>query len=233
MEFEVYCDEAHPDLFTSANPTAQYLMIGSLWLPADLRDDIKSKIKGLREKHNVWGEIKWTKVSPSKLEFYLDLIDLFVGYGTMMRFRCIAVDQQSVNMQLHGGDHELGFYKFYYQVLHHWIYDFNTYRVFCDQKTNREPYRFTELRKVLDNANLSANVACVQALPSKEVTLIQLTDLLLGAASSRMNKTLGEGTAKETVVKALEQRLSIPSLRPTYQSEPKFNIFKINLGGGW
>jgi hypothetical protein len=115
----------------------------------------------------------------------------------------------------------------------HWIYDFNTYRIFCDQKSNREPQRFLELRKVLDNANLSANVACVQALPSKEVTLIQLTDLLLGAASSRMNKTLGEGTAKETVVKALEQRLSIPSLRPTYQSEPKFNIFKINLGGGW
>jgi hypothetical protein len=233
MQFEVYCDEAHPDLFTSANPQAQYLMIGSLWLPADLRDEIKTKIKALRGKHNAWGEIKWTKVSPSKLEFYLDLIDLFVGYGTMLRFRCIAVDQESVNMRLHNSDHELGFYKFYYQVLHHWIYDFNTYRIFCDQKSNREPQRFTELRKVLDNANLSADVERVQALPSKEVTLIQLADLLLGAASSRMNKTLGEGTAKETVVKALEQRLSIPSLRPTYQSEPKFNIFKINLGGGW
>ena len=62
MEFEVYCDEAHPDLFTSANPTAQYLMIGSLWLPADLRDELKTKIKALREKHSAWGEIKWTKV---------------------------------------------------------------------------------------------------------------------------------------------------------------------------
>jgi hypothetical protein len=41
MEFEVYCDEAHPDLFTSANPKAQFLMIGSLWLPAELRDDIE------------------------------------------------------------------------------------------------------------------------------------------------------------------------------------------------
>jgi hypothetical protein len=184
-------------------------------------------------KHNAWGEIKWTKISPSKLDFYLDLVDLFVGYGTMLRFRCIAVDQQSVNMKLHGDDHELGFYKFYYQVLHHWIYDFNTYHIFCDQKSNREPHRFSELRRVLDNANLSANVACVQALPSKEVTLIQLTDMLLGAASSRMNKTLGAGTAKEAVVRALEQRLSVPALRPTYQSEPKFNIFKINLGGGW
>ena len=62
MEFEVYCDEANPDLFTSAKPKAQYLMIGSLWLPADLRDEIKTKIKALREKHSAWGEIKWTKV---------------------------------------------------------------------------------------------------------------------------------------------------------------------------
>jgi len=232
MEFEVYCDEANPDLFSSAKPKAQYLIIGSLWLPAELREDIKSKIKTLRENHNAWGEIKWIKISPSKLGFYLDLIDLFVGYGNMLRFRCIAVDQQSVNMQLLGGDHELGFYKFYYQVLHHWIYDFNTYRVFCDQKSNRDPQRLLELRRVLDNANLSAKVACVQALPSKEVVLIQLTDLLLGAASSRMNKTLGDGTAKETVVKALEQRLSVKTLHSN-QSEPKFSIFKINLGGGW
>lgn len=233
MEFEVYCDEANPDLFTSAKPKAQYMMIGSLWIPAEHRDDIKAKIKALREKHTAWGEIKWTKISPSKLGFYLDLVDLFVGYGNMLRFRCIAVDQQSVNMKLHGGDEELGFYKFYYQVLHHWIYDFNTYRIFCDQKSNRDPHRFPELRRVLDNANLSANVACVQALPSKEVVLIQLTDLLLGAASSRMNNTLNEGSAKETVVKALEERLSVRHLCPTYQSEPKFNIFKINLRGGW
>lgn len=165
MEFEVYCDEAHPDLFTSTAPKAQHLMIGSLWLPADLRSDIKTKIKTIREKHNAWGEIKWTKISPSKLEFYLDLVDLFVGYGNMLRFRCIAVDQQSVDMQFHGGDNELGFYKFYYQVLHHWIYDFNNYHIFCDQKSNRETNRFSELRRVLDNANLSANVKCVQALP--------------------------------------------------------------------
>lgn len=233
MEFEVYCDEAHPDLFTSSDPKAQHLMIGSLWLPAELREDLKKRIRSLREEHGAWGEIKWTKISPSKLDFYLGLINMFADYGTDLRFRCIAVDQQSVNMRFHGGDNELGFYKFYYQVLHHWIYDFNSYRIFCDQKSNRESNRFSELRRVLDNANLSANVKCVQALPSKQVVLIQLADLLLGAASSRLNQTLGEGTAKEAVVQTLEQRLSVSLLQPTYQSEPKFNIFKINLGGGW
>jgi|GEM_PF-1581744 len=58
MEFEVYCDENHPELFTSQKPTANYLMIGSLWLPAELRDEIKARIWSLRKEHKVWGEIK-------------------------------------------------------------------------------------------------------------------------------------------------------------------------------
>tara|TARA_R110002124_G_scaffold87355_2_gene224946 strand:+ start:303 stop:1001 length:699 start_codon:yes stop_codon:yes gene_type:complete len=232
MEFEVYCDEAHPDLFTSQKPQAQYLMIGSLWLPAALREEVKTKIKVLRQEHNAWGEIKWTKVSPSQLAFYIELVEMFIGYGDKMRFRCIAVDQQQINMDLHQGDHELGFYKFYYQVLHHWILDFNSYRIFCDLKSNREPARFTKLRQVLDNANLSADVQCVQALPSKQVTLIQLTDLFLGAASSRLNQTLREGSAKEALVLELEQRLG-RRLGPTWRSERKFNIFNIDLRGGW
>lgn len=231
MQFEIYCDEAFPDLFTSERPQARYLMIGSLWLPAEFREDLKIKIKQLREKHNAWGEIKWSKVSPSKLLFYNELIDLFFEYGDNLRFRCIAVDREQVNLALHAGDHELGFYKFYYQVLHHWILDFNTYTIFCDTKSNRERDRLHELKRVLGNANLSASISCVQALPSKEVALIQMADLLLGAASSRMNETLREGSAKEKLVIALENRLG--RLQPTLRGARKFNIFKINLRGGW
>ena len=44
MRFEVYCDEALPDLFTSEKPRAKYLMIGALWLPAELREEAKAKI---------------------------------------------------------------------------------------------------------------------------------------------------------------------------------------------
>ncbi|KIC43848.1 hypothetical protein RA28_19680 [Ruegeria sp. ANG-S4] len=232
MKFDVYCDEAFPDLLTSQNPNADYLMIGSLWLPSDLRAQAKERIAELREKHSVWGEIKWTKVSPSKIDFYLDLVDMFFGFGDAMRFRCIAVNHANVNMAHHEDDHELGFYKFYYQVLHHWILHNNTYRIFCDMKSNRDPQRFGKLRKVLSNANLDAEVECVQALPSREVVLIQLADLLLGAAGSRLNRTLRVGSAKEAVVHKIEERLG-RQIAPTWQNERKFNVFKINLRGGW
>lgn len=232
MEFEVYCDEAHPDVLTSASPRARHLMIGSLWLPAGLRGEIKSRIHALRQRHSAWGEIKWTKVSRNRQDFYFELIDLFVSYGANFRFRCIAVDRTQFNLALHLNDGELGFYKFYYQLLHHWILDFNQYRVFCDTKSNRDPTRLPVLAQCLSRANLSSTICDVQSLPSGEVVLIQLCDLLLGAASSRINGTLNDGTVKAAVVKRLETALDRP-LAPTRKAEEKFNIFKIRLQGGW
>lgn len=235
MKFEVYCDEVLPDLFSSANPPAQHLLIGGLWLPAELRDDIKNKIKAMRAKHEVWGEIKWRKISASKQPFYEELIDLFMSYGMDLRFRCIAIDRAEVNFDLHhDNDTELGFYKFYYQLLHHWIYDFNEYRIFCDLKSNRDRSRLHVLQRCLSYANKSAVIADVQSLPSPQVALLQLCDILLGCAQSRINERLTPGTAKESVVKRLEARLNVGStLAPTPRTEEKFNIFRIRLGGGW
>lgn len=232
MKFEVYCDEANPDVLTSANPRARYLMIGSLWLPDGLRDEIKSRVSALRERNQAWGEIKWSKVSPNRCNFYVELIDLFFAYGDSLRFRCIAVDRAQLNQALHDNDSELGFYKFYYQLLHHWILDFNEYRIFCDIKSNRDPKRLPVLSQCLAYANLTSSIQSIQSLPSHEVVLIQLCDLLLGAASSRINKTLNEGSAKAAVVQRLESALG-RQLVPTHKGEEKFNIFKIRLQGGW
>lgn len=233
MRFEVYCDEALPDLFTSQKPRAKYLMIGALWLPTDLREEAKAKIARLRERHNVHGEMKWRKISPSRVDFYAEVIDMFFAYGSDMRFRCIAVDHAKTDLDhFHDGDGELGFYKFYYQLLHHWILDFNEYTVFCDLKSNRSPTRLAELRKVLSNANLLAEIVNVQPLPSGQLVLMQLCDILLGAASSRLNFDAPASPAKLAIVERIEARLG-RKIAPTWKSEEKFNVFKINLKGGW
>lgn len=233
MKFEVYCDETQPDLFTSKKPRAQYLMIGALWLPASLREDAKAKVAALRERHGIHGEMKWGKISPAAQGFYEEIIDLFFSYANDLRFRCIAVDHAKIDMaKFHDGDGELGFYKFYYQLLHHWILDFNEYIFFCDLKTTRSPSRLAELRKVLTNANLLADIVDVQPLPSGQLVLMQLCDILLGAASSRLNGTGPASPAKLAIVERIEARLGC-RLAPTWKSEEKFNIFKINLQGGW
>ena len=233
MRFEVYCDETLPDLLTSQRPRARYLMIGSLWLDAEIRKDAKERITALRHRHAVWGEMKWTKISSSKQAFYEELIDVFISFGQDMRFRCIAVDRERVNLSFHNHDGELGYYKFYYQLLRPWIQGSNEYRILFDLKTNRRRDRLSDLKHYLRLSNQLTTITDIQSLPAREVDLLQLCDVLLGAASSRLNRTgRGERTAKETFVKKLEERLKVHGqLGPTLSTEKKFNIFKFQLAG--
>ena len=98
-------------------------------------------------------------------------------------------------------------------------------------KSNRNLARLGQLRRILNDTNQFTDVECVQAVPSREVVLIQLADFLLGAVGSRLNNTLSEGTAKEAAVLELERRIG-QQIAPTRQSEHKFNIFRIDLEGG-
>jgi hypothetical protein len=235
LKFDIYCDESHPDVFWSKSESrARFLLIGGLWLPTEERATIKASIRQLRNQYAFHEEIKWHKVHGGRRQFYNALIDLFIAYELRLRFRCIAVEGDKVDMvRFHQNDEELGFYKFYYQMVKHWLDDFNEYRVFCDEKTNRAGDRLETLHRTLDCANLTSNVLSVQALPSHEVDLIQLADFLLGMASSRLNETVAPGSSKDLLIRRLEQALHLNRLGPTRKSEPKFNIFKINLQGGW
>ncbi|UUE99809.1 hypothetical protein NDY24_08910 [Xanthomonas hortorum pv. pelargonii] len=87
-------------------------MIGSLWLPQEVRNELKSRIGDLRKRHEAWGEIKWSKVAPNRRDFYVELVDLFFAYGENLRFRCIAVDRTQIDLSLHDDDAELGFTSF-------------------------------------------------------------------------------------------------------------------------
>ncbi len=233
MDIDVYCDEAYPDLFSSKHPLAHYLTIGSVWLKREDRYRFKAAIHDLRNQYKIGGEFKWTKVSPSKIEFYKDLLNWFYIQGEDLRFRCIAIDYEKVDLiRFHHSDQELGFYKFYYQMLHHWIHPFNKHRIYCDFKRNRIRRRLNILKSCLINANLVASIETVQAVRSRESVLIQLTDVLVGLASARLNNRLSTSSAKENLVLHLEGLLE-RKVAPTALCEKKFNVFRINPGGGW
>lgn len=233
MNIDVYCDEAYPDLFSSHHPQARYLVIGSVWLNTDDRSRFKQSIHDLRNQYKIGGEFKWTKVTPSKADFYKALVTWFFDQGDDLRFRCIAIDHQQVDLiHFHQNDQELGFYKFYYQMLHHWIHPFNRYNIYCDFKRNRIRDRLHTLKACLSNAHLTATIDTVQSIRSRESVLIQLADVLIGLASARLNSRISAGGAKESTVAHLEGLLG-RRIASTALSEKKFNVFKINLRGGW
>jgi hypothetical protein len=233
MNIDVYCDEAYPDLFSSKNPQAQYLFIGSVWLKSKDRDRFKADIHQIRNKHKIGGEFKWTKISSAKIDFYKDLLAWFYKQREELRFRCIAVDYKQVDLiKYHQSDQELGFYKFYYQMLHQWICDGNEYQIFCDYKQNRLSDRLHTLMNCLSNASLAATIKNVQTIRSRESVLIQLTDVLLGIAAARYNKRLSKTSVKNEIVEYLETLLG-RRISHTTRAEKKFNLFEIRLSQGW
>ena len=118
MKFDVYCDECRPDLLSSRHPPARYMVIGGVWLRTNDRQAFKDAIHTLRDRHRIGGEFKWQKISLSRLPFYQELVDWFIGQEEHLRFRCIAVEHDKVDLlRYHNNNQELGFYKFYYQML--------------------------------------------------------------------------------------------------------------------
>ena len=231
MDFEIYCDES--GLEALSNPQAHnYSAIGGIWIPAQYRDELKKNLSAIKTKHNITGEFKWQKISPYYLSFYKEIIDYFFS-AQPLRFRVVLIESAKVNhIKFNDSDGELGFYKFYYQLLHHWIFDFNSYEIFTDLKINRDRGRLKDLKLVLEKSNLTSHIKQIQGLPSHQALGIQLADLLTGLVNSKFNRQL-QGTAKASLIKYVEEKYLGNSILPTPKWAEKFNVFKINLQGGW
>ncbi|MBU1164714.1 DUF3800 domain-containing protein [Patescibacteria group bacterium] len=227
---EIYCDESCPDFFTSSNPDGKYLLIGGIKILDTSREEIKNEIKNLKVKYKISDEFKWKKASKNKLAFYKELTDLFFKFNDLLRFKCIVVDVKAVNFEkFHEDDKELGFYKFYYYMLNYWLESNVAYSIFTDLKTNRIKHRLSHLKQCLTYSNIDATIEKVQALPSHEVILLQLSDYLVGLVSAKFNDSLKSTSSKKILLDYFEQKLG-HEIKPTPRTEQKFNIFKIDLG---
>ncbi|MGA7876850.1 MAG: DUF3800 domain-containing protein [Desulfoferrobacter sp.] len=73
--FNVYCDEScHLE-----HDRIPVMVLGAVWCPLDKTQRIFRSIRDLKIKYGFSKdfEIKWTKVSPAKLAFYLEVIEYF------------------------------------------------------------------------------------------------------------------------------------------------------------
>lgn len=230
MNFEVYCDESGLEALTKKD-AHKFIAIGSIWMPSNYRIEFKNNINVLKDKFNIKGELKWNKVSPAYFDLYKEVIEYFFNTNEL-RFRVILIESAKVNnIKFNDRDAELSFYKFYYQLLHHWIYDFNSYNIFLDLKENRNKGRLKELERCLDNSNLTSDILQVQGLPSEQSSGIQLADIFTGLVNAKFNNVI-TSQSKIELIKLVEQFLK-KEIAPSSKGEDKFNVFKINLKGGW
>lgn len=236
MIYDIYCDESRQDLLINKEAITtnnKYVCIGGLMLPRSRRKSLKKQITELRIKHSVFGELKWGTVSNNKIDFYKELIDLFFSFGDDLLFRNVVINAVNIdNDKFNESDPELGYYKFYYQLIYHWIsitYKYGyKYYIYTDYKTNKINNRLEVLKSVL-NKSWSNPVKLIQSIDSKESDILQLQNVLMGAVGYKYNwKDSGHSQAKIQLVKYIEENLG-HSICATNKNEKKFNVFNIIL----
>ena len=224
--FNIYCDEScHLE-----NDRQKAMVLGAIWCPEEKAKDVFKEIRNIKEKHglNKKFEIKWTKISPAKEDFYLNLVQYFFD-NQELHFRGVVIPDKST--LVHGAfeqDHDLWYYKMYYYVLRHIFKPGESqYRIYVDIKDSLTGEGLKKLHDVLCNNIYDFDhsiIERVEAVRSHEVELIQLTDLLIGALSY-INRGLSESSAKSKIVDLIKSKSGYMLTKSTLFKEEKFNIF--------
>ncbi|MCI0476343.1 MAG: DUF3800 domain-containing protein [Anaerolineales bacterium] len=223
MRYNIYCDEA-------SIHDAHYMLIGGLWLPQDKESLVRQAIRDVREKHHLRREMKWTKVSATTLSCYKDFVDVLFTEPSLT-FKCIVIDTHLLDYKTyHKGDEELGFYKFYYQLVSRNLIPGNLYWLYTDERQNRKGSRLTVLNLTVNRwwkkKNNVAPLRTIEPRRSHDEDLIQVADVLLGAFAYAWNER-AESLAKLALVEHIARRLGWTTLRlATRPAAPKVNVWK-------
>ncbi|HCW90539.1 MAG TPA: DUF3800 domain-containing protein [Marinobacter sp.] len=223
-EYNVYCDEScHLE-----NDGQKAMVLGAVWCPKGKRPEIAERIREIKQKHGLERdfEIKWTKVSPSKLAFYQDIIDYFFDDDDL-HFRGLVVPDKSVlDHERHQQDHDDWYYKMYFTMLKTIFDPESRYYVYVDIKDTLGHEKIEKLQDILcTNAyDFSRRmIADVKRVHSHEVEHLQIADLLIGALSY-LHRELSGNSAKEALIARIRQRSGYRLTFNTMIRELKFNL---------
>jgi len=225
--FNVYCDEScHLE-----NDHLPIMVLGAVWCPLEKRREIAVRIREIKTQHGLPPnfEIKWVKVSPAKLDFYLAVVDYFFDDDDL-HFRGLIADKTRLRHKEHNQTHDDWYYKMYFDMLKVILFPYSRYRIYIDIKDTQSKSKVESLQKlheVLSNNMYDFRrevVERVQAVHSHEVEQLQLADLLIGAVAYA-NRNLQTSQAKLELVKRMRERSGYRLTSKTLYREDKVNLF--------
>ncbi len=224
-EFNIYCDETcHLE-----NDHQTIMGFGAIVNPKSRTKTLCHKIKEIKTKHGLgeFYEFKWTKVSPSKLAFYIELLDFFLDTAELELRVLIVPDKTKLNHIAHEDSHDNFYYKMYYNLIKVMLEPKSAFNIYLDIKDTRSSQKILKLHEVLQKsqADFDKNIVRkVQSMHSYESQLMQLCDLLLGVIASA-NKGTSTSPAKLELVNHLRHKTGYSLTKSTLLKEKKLNIF--------
>ncbi|MDC6118731.1 DUF3800 domain-containing protein [Serratia rubidaea] len=223
--FNVYCDES----CHLQNDHHGVMVLGAVWCPIAVTKKIARDVRAIKAKHGLHQgfEIKWTKVSYSKIDFYLELVDYFFS-NPALRFRSVIVpNKENLDHERFAQDHNTFYYKMFFIVLKNIIQSNANYRIYIDIKDTLGIEKIEKLKKILHNSNYDFDqtaIERIQHVRSHELEHLQLTDLFIGALGY-VHRGLEGNKGKLHIIERIRQHTGRDLIRSTLPAEGKFNIF--------
>ena len=206
------------------------MSLGLIKCPLENTKDVSLRLKEIKQKHGLSYdfEMKWHKVSISKVNFYLDIIDYFFDDDDLM-FRGLIADKSNLNHESYSQSHDDWYYKMIFLLMKPILSPQDKFRIYLDKKDTRSSDKVHKLHDVLCNNLYDFNrniVERVQVIESHAVEQLQLADLLLGAVGY-INRGLSENSAKQQLIERIKKRSGYELTRSTLLRESKFNILVV------
>lgn len=224
--FNVYCDEScHLE-----KDCQKTMVLGAVWCPLERTRQISARLREIKVNHGLppGFEIKWVKVSPAKVQFYVDVIDYFFDDDDLHFRALIAPDKSKLRHDAYSQTHDDWYYKMYFDMLKVILQPDARYRIYLDYKDTQGAAKVARLHNVLCNNMYDFSreiIERVQLVRSHEVEILQLADLLIGTVSY-VNRGLSTSAAKTRLVDRMRERSGYTLTRTTLLREDKVNLFR-------
>src|SRR5690606_6124753 len=229
----IYCDESCHLL----NDKEPVMVLGAVYCPIEKKEEIFERLYSFKLKHNLipknkkndndnrtYYELKWNKVSKSKIEYYKDVINYFVDDDDL-QFRVLVVSNKSaIDYEKFNHTHDTFYYKMYFGMLKAILNPENSHHIYIDIKDTRSKEKVHKLEQVLRNDKYDYSkeiIKKVQQVRSHEVEILQLADLLVGA-TAYVNRELSNSKAKNELINLIKHRSKYSLTKSTLLKERKF-----------
>ena len=219
----IYCDEScHLE-----HDQQKVMAIGGIACSNYAKFNVYEDIKKIKEKHSIMSnqEIKWNKVSKGEQTYYEDLINYFFD-NELLRFRGVLLPNKSVlRHNEFSQSHDDFYYRMYYYTISYFLNQEDDIEVYIDIKDTNSMQKIKKLEEVLHNKarNRSKEVTKIQEIRSHENSILQLTDLLLGAITY-INRDIHTSSAKLQLCSLIKARASQSLTKTSSLSEGKLNL---------
>lgn len=228
MLYNVYCDETCHLEHDGIN----VMVLGAVWCPQSKLKEINQRIRQIKERNGVSPtmELKWTKISPAKIDLYRDIVNYYFDDDDL-HFRAVVIpDKSKLNHEQFHQTHDDWYYKMYFDMLKAIFNPTDNYEVYIDIKDTNSYRKAQKLKDVCCNSLYDFSqrvIKRLQPIRSEEVQIMQLVDILIGAVGYENRNFPAEfekSAAKQNIIELIKKRSGYTMRKTTLLREEKLNL---------